>query len=276
MQLICFHSLLELYLDLCELESFPPSFPFVNFTSLFFLDLSSNHFNTSIPQWLFNLTSLTKLDLSYNALHSTISYDFVNLRYLEHLDLQDQNIGGQLPKLFWKFFCTMDGFLGNFSACMNNSLESLDLGDNKLETWKLEIPQSPIQLFLGFNSSFYWHLVILAAVGPLFYRMNGTIRTSIGQHSELINLNLQENSWKGVITKAQLMNLTRLEEFILTAATNQSLVFNVTYVWVPTFRLKYLELESCLISPKFPVWRQVQSELTSITLEQYWHLRNHT
>ena len=96
--------------------------------------------------------------------------------------------------------------------------------------------------------------------------MNGTIPTSIGQLSELINLNLQENSWKGVITEAQLMNLTRLEEFILTTATNQSLVFNVTYVWVPTFRLKYLELESCLIGPKFPVWLQVQSELTSATL----------
>ena len=96
-------SLLELYLDLCDLESFPPSFPFVNFTSLFFLDLSSNNFNTTIPQWLFNLTSLTKLDLSYNALHGTISYDFVNLRNLEHLDSQDQYIGGQLPKLFWKF-----------------------------------------------------------------------------------------------------------------------------------------------------------------------------
>ena len=54
--------------------------------------------------------------------------------------------------------------------------------------------------------------------------MNGTIPTSIGQLSELINLNLQENSWKGVITEAQLMNLTRLEEFILTTATNQSLV----------------------------------------------------
>ena len=96
--------------------------------------------------------------------------------------------------------------------------------------------------------------------------MNGTIPTSIGQLSELINLNLQENSWKGVITEAQLMNLTRLEEFILTTATNQSLVFNVTFVWVPTFRLKYLELESSLIGPKFPVWLQVQSELTSVTL----------
>ena len=97
--------------------------------------------------------------------------------------------------------------------------------------------------------------------------MNGTIPTSIGQLSELINLNLQENSWKGVITEAQLMNLTRLEEFIPTTATNQSLVFNVTYVWVPTFRLKYLELESCLIGPKFPVWLQVQKELTIVNLK---------
>ena len=127
-------------------------------------------------------------------------------------------------------------------------------------------------LNLQYNS--FWGS-ILASIGTLssllqldlsFNKMNGTIPTSIGQLSELINLNLQENSWKGVITEAQLMNLTRLEEFILTTATNQSLVFNVTFVWVPTFRLKYLELESCLIGPKFPVWLQVQSELTSVTL----------
>jgi Leucine-rich repeat (LRR) protein len=100
-----------------------------------------------------------------------------------------------------------------------------------------------------------------------FNQMNGTIPESFGQLSELVELYLQANSWEGVITEAQLMNLTRLEHVILRTDTNQSLVFNVTYSWVPSFRLKSLELESCLVGPKFPIWLQVQSELTTVTLK---------
>ena len=33
------------------------------------------------------------------------------------------------------------------------------------------------------------------------------------------------------------------------------------------FKLKNLELECCLWGPKFPVWLQVQSELTIVTLK---------
>ena len=65
---------------------------------------------------------------------------------------------------------------------------------------------------------------------------------------------------------SDLMNLTRLKYFIVTIDKNQSLIFNVTYDWVPPFKLKYLELDSCLIGSKFPLWLQVQSELTNVTL----------
>ena len=59
--------------------------------------------------------------------------------------------------------------------------------------------------------------------------MNGTIPDTFGQLSELVYLNLEETSWKGVITEAHLMNLTRLEDVTLTIETSQTLVFNVTY-----------------------------------------------
>ena len=62
------------------------------------------------------------------------------------------------------------------------------------------------------------------------------------------------------------MNLTRLEDFAVTTYKNQSLIFNVTYDWVPPFRLKYLILESCLIGSKSPIWLQVQSELIEVIL----------
>ena len=97
--------------------------------------------------------------------------------------------------------------------------------------------------------------------------MNETIPESLGQLSNLVKMFLLENSWDGVITEAQLMNLRSLEEFMLTTNKSQSLVFNVTHDWRPPFKLKSLHLESCrIIGPKFPVWLQVQSELTYVTL----------
>ncbi|KAK7842668.1 receptor-like protein eix2 [Quercus suber] len=261
-------SLLELHLYSCDLESLPLSLPFVNFTSLSVLDLSGNQFNSSIPQWLFNLTSLTKLDLRGNALQGTIPYDFVNLRNIEDLDLSgNHKICGQLPS-FFGIFCklkTLDLSGNNFSG---SSIDSF-LGKIPDSLGRLG---SLTSLFLYYN---FFSGSIPSSIGNLSSlqqfslnenEMNGTIPESLGQLSKLVNLQLDMNSWEGVITEAHLMNLTRLEGFAVTIDKNQSLIFNVTYDWVPPFKLKYLEIESCLIGSKFPIWLQVQSELTEVTL----------
>ncbi|KAM4102243.1 hypothetical protein ACB094_05G209200 [Castanea mollissima] len=283
-------SLVELHLDHCKLQSLPTSLLLVNLTSLSVLDLSYNHFNSSIPQWLVNLTSLTKLDLRFNYFQDTIPFDFVNLRNLRDLYLSgNRYITGQLPSFAGNLcklrtldlsqmnFCgTIDGFLGNASACLNKSLESLDLSVNNLLG---KIPDSLGRLgslrYLNLEYNSFWGS-IPASIGSLSClqdldlsnnEMNGTIPESFGQLSNLVNLFLYENFLEGVITEVQLMNLTRLENVILKANTNHSLVFNVTYDWVPPFKLKILELESCLCGPKFPIWLQVQSELTVVTLK---------
>ncbi|XP_030969921.1 receptor-like protein EIX1 [Quercus lobata] len=282
-------SLLELHLYSCELESLPLSLPFVNFTSLSVLDLSDNQFNSSIPRWLFNLTSLTKLDLGGNALQGTIPYDFVNLRNIEDLYLSgNRKISGQLPS-FFGIFCklktqdlswnnvsgSIDSFLGNFSTSLNNSMESLDLSANSLVGKipdSLERLGSLTNLFLDFNSfsgsipASIGNLSSLQIFSLIENEMNGTTPESLGQLSKLVGLQLDMNSWEGVITEAHLMNLTRLENFAVTIDKNQSLIFNVTYDWVPPFKLKYLKLASCLIGSKFPTWLQVQTELTYVIL----------
>ncbi|XVE92162.1 hypothetical protein REPUB_Repub01dG0073500 [Reevesia pubescens] len=51
-------SLTKKYLSGCELNGFPESLTFVNFTSLEVLDLSYNNFSSSIPRWLFNIAHL--------------------------------------------------------------------------------------------------------------------------------------------------------------------------------------------------------------------------
>ncbi|KAM4100251.1 hypothetical protein ACB094_05G054200 [Castanea mollissima] len=109
-------SLLELSLCSCQLEQLPSSLTFLNFTTLFVLDLSYNSFNTSIPQWLFNLTSLTKLDLTFTNQGGKILDSFGRLGSLQYLYLAGNHFYGSIPASF-----------GNFS-----SLNQLDLSYNEM------------------------------------------------------------------------------------------------------------------------------------------------
>lgn len=80
-------SLLHVSLPACLLHQLPP-LPLVNFTSLSYLDLSSNFFfNTAIPQWAFNLSSLRHLDLSDNSICGPLSPAVGNLQSVKVLDL---------------------------------------------------------------------------------------------------------------------------------------------------------------------------------------------
>ena len=102
-------------------------------------------------------------------------------------------------------FCgTIDGFLGNASACLNKSLESLDLSFNNLLG---KIPDSLGRLgslrYLNLEYDSFWGS-ILASIGSLSSlqdldlsnnEMNGTIPKSFGQLSKLVNLFLYENFW---------------------------------------------------------------------------------
>uniref|UniRef100_A0A5B7AF47 Putative receptor-like protein 12 n=1 Tax=Davidia involucrata TaxID=16924 RepID=A0A5B7AF47_DAVIN len=332
-------NLVELHLPDCSLESLPLSLPFINFTLLSVLDISSNSFNvSSIPNWLFNLTSLTKIDLGGNSFSGPISREFAKLVSLQVLDLSNNgHIGGQIPRVLGNlckleildlsgnnFTGKIDEFFDGFSACPNNSLVSLSLSGNNLvgnlpdslgtlenlqhldlasnsfwgslpasigslpslqsldlssNSFSGSIPASIGSLsslqYLGLSFNSFWGSIPASMGGLSFLQeldlsdnnMNGTIPESFGQLSNLINLYLGNMSLEGIITEDLLMNLTRLEHVELGTHTVKSLVLNVTYEWIPPFRLKYLELENCLVGPKFPVWLQVQSELTYLNLK---------
>ncbi|GAY49015.1 hypothetical protein WN943_011931 [Citrus x changshan-huyou] len=281
-------SLVELRLHYCQLQGIPLSLPFINFTSISVLDLSENSFNSAIPPWFFSLTSLTKLYLRWNFFIGHIPNEFANLKLLEVLDLSNNlDLGGQLPKLFGilRRLKSLDlsannlngevhEFFDGFSGRPNN-LEYLDLSSNSLEG---ELPKSLGNLknlqYLRLSGNSFWgsipssigNLSSLRKLDLSYNGMNGTISESFGKLSELVDANLLQNSWEGILQESQFMNLKRLESFRLTTEPAKKFVFNVSYNWVPPFRLKSIQIENCQVGPSFPVWLQVQTELTSVIL----------
>lgn len=284
-------SLSELHLKACGLSNVSLTLPFINFSSLSILDLSSNGFSSQIPYWIFDLSSLSYLDLSNNDLHDTVKDEFSKLTSMQYIDLSSNpSIGGTLSRNLGKLcnlksldlsFNNISGemteFFGGFSSCVNSSLELLDLGYNKLSGF---LPDSLRNLknlkylmlernsLLGSIPKSVGNLLALKEFSLSTNEMNGTIPESIGQLSDLTVLDLSENSWIGIITEAHFLNVTSLKELSITRTSpGMNLVFNIYAKWVPPFKLRYLNLKSCQVGPNFPSWLKNQNELNTIIME---------
>ncbi|XVE48423.1 hypothetical protein DITRI_Ditri01bG0001100 [Diplodiscus trichospermus] len=283
-------SLVDLRLHWCELKGLPYSLLSINFTSLSVLDLSENSFNSLIPLWLFNLTGLTELYLTWDFFSGSIPAEFSNLKNLQVLDLSDNlNLEGQIPGLFGNlsklqsldlsannFHGDIHELFSGFSSSPNNKLELLDLSSNSLRG---ELPESLGLLkylqHLDLSSNSFWgsipssvgSLLALRKLDLSYNMMNGTIPESFGQLSRVVDMNLVANSWKGLLSETHLMNLRRLQHFRLTTERTRSLVFSLPDRWFPPFKLTSIQLENCRVGPSFPVWLQVQNELTSVILK---------
>ncbi|KAJ9679437.1 hypothetical protein PVL29_021386 [Vitis rotundifolia] len=221
-------SLSELFLYDCKLDNMSPSLRYVNFTSLTVLDLSFNHFNHEIPNWLFNLTtSLLLLDLSYNSLKGHIPNTILELRYLNFLDLSHNQLIGQIPE-----------HLGQLKH-----LDYLSLEYNSFD--------GPIPSSLGDLSS----LGYLSLYGN---RLNGTLPSSLWLLSNLQSLLIGNNSLADKITEVHFNKLSKLRELDMSST---SLIFKVKSNWVPPFQLEVMLVSSCQMGPNFPTWLQTQTSL---------------
>ncbi|KAE8077784.1 hypothetical protein FH972_016313 [Carpinus fangiana] len=213
------HSLVELHLSRCELDKYD-HIPYVNFSSLSVLDLSSNNFVYSTFDWMNTLTSLVTLNLRYNLIQipltvvhnmsclrnlylsgnnfSSIALNlFYNITTLERLDLASNNIRGVLSRA-----------LGSISR-----LTHLDLSDNHLEG---KIPR-----FLGNfcnmqHLNLHWnnlaggvHEVLgnssacisknLEFLNLASNRLSGTLPDELGKYQKLSVLSLYNNMLSGLI-----------------------------------------------------------------------------
>ncbi|KAL6012778.1 hypothetical protein ACLOJK_003267 [Asimina triloba] len=90
-------SLSFLSLSSCSLQSIPPYLMPPAFPSLVYLDISKNHFNSTIPNWLFSVNTLKVLKLGGNQFHGLVPKLIGQLKNLIILDLSDNFLSGLIP-----------------------------------------------------------------------------------------------------------------------------------------------------------------------------------
>ncbi|PWA50046.1 leucine-rich repeat protein [Artemisia annua] len=139
-------SLATLGMSECQLLYINPRVARLNVTSLSFLDLSNNNFNSSVPRWIFSATSLVSLDLSGCNLHGPIPssvatfHNFTSLQLL-HVSENDfmnssivleelSSISGNLISLDMSY-CGVSSLVLN-SLHNLTSVIRLDLSGNQL------------------------------------------------------------------------------------------------------------------------------------------------
>ncbi|XP_058076466.1 receptor-like protein EIX1 [Magnolia sinica] len=217
-------NLKHLSLQDCMLTGPIPAAHLGGLSSLEELDLSRNQLNGNIPAALGGLSSLLYLSLLGNQLNGNIPASLGGLSSLEELILSGNQYNGNIPAA-----------LGGLS-----SLVYLDLSMNQLNG---NIPAA-----LGGLSS-------LQTLSLGENQLNGTIPTTLGQLSNLYWLDLSYNSLTGNVSESLFENLKKLMSLHL---SSNSLVFVPHSDWAPPFQLSYLDLGSCHLGPRFPLWLRTQ------------------
>ncbi|KAB2630183.1 receptor-like protein 12 [Pyrus ussuriensis x Pyrus communis] len=230
--------LVELHLSSCELYHIPSGI--ANLTSLKVLDLPLNHFNSTIPKWLYSLGHLEFLDLSLNVFQGDISSSLGNLTALVYLNLGRNQLEGEIPNSLGNLckLTFVDLRLNNFRGRVSKIFESL----SRCSSGQID------NLYLSQNN------------------FSGHLSDQLGSLTNLryLDLVIHTNSFEGVVSEVHFANLTRLNIF---SAHENSLTLKTSPNWVPPFQLSILSLGSwCLYPSELPGWLKSQKHLSSLNM----------
>ncbi|XP_062102298.1 receptor-like protein EIX2 [Humulus lupulus] len=261
-------SLSTLHLHDCEFPELDDS-SFSHITnstnSITTLDVSGSTFGSTTVSRLLNLSNnlvdLSLFDNNFNIKGNHLPDSFANLKSLRRCFLQSNEFEGKVPKSmanlcelqeldlsYNEFNSTIIDILESLLDCNNNSLEILNLSQNRL------IGPLPRDL------SRFLHLRELYVSDNKF---SDTLPESIGKLTSLELLDISNNSFIGFVSETHLEKLSKLKHLDL---SSNSLTLKMNTTWVPPFQLQYINLRSCMIGPQFPSWLQTQSNISQIDL----------
>uniref|UniRef100_A0ACD5VAE4 Uncharacterized protein n=1 Tax=Avena sativa TaxID=4498 RepID=A0ACD5VAE4_AVESA len=250
-----------LRLPFCQLRSSPDSLQISNLTSLEILDLSINNFSKhSRPNWFWDLTSLKYLDISFNGFFGPFPDEIGNMTSIVELQLSDNNLVGMIPSNM-KNLCNLERLVSSrnningsvtelfhrLPSCSQNKVHELFLQDSNLTG---SLPDTLIEALSNLN----W--LILAD-----NRLTGHVPVWLGELTKLTMLDLGYNNLDGVMHEGHLSRLDMLEELTL---SGNSIAITVSPTWVPSFRLRIIQLGSCQLGPNFPTWLRWQTQALTL------------
>ncbi|KAK6138290.1 LOW QUALITY PROTEIN: hypothetical protein DH2020_027981 [Rehmannia glutinosa] len=253
-----------IFLDL-RFNSFEGPIPTTsNTTKLRHINLFSNNFNSTIPDWLYTCKDLEFVSLGSNHLQGTISNAIANLTSLRFLDLFGNELSGKIPREIGNL-CKMrilvlsynmlageisDSF-GNMPDCFLGALEDLDLSYNQLSghlTHQFGEFESLRTFDLRTNSLSGVIPNNLGNLSSLEYlnlgsnKLTGNLPESVGQLSNLKYLSIEDNMLEGIVTETHFAHLSNLIE--LSASRNNLTLKVINPNWIPPFKLTSLQLRS--------------------------------
>ncbi|XVE63012.1 hypothetical protein DITRI_Ditri06bG0165600 [Diplodiscus trichospermus] len=277
-------SLVSIDLSYDRVEGVIPN-GFQNFSSLKFLDLSSNLFSpSSIPSWLSNLNQLEFLGLRDVSLQGNFSSVIGNMSSLTHLDVSVNQLE-IVPKCL-ENVCNLremdlsyngidhevSEIIESLSKCSVDRLESLNVAFNKLSghlTDKLGQFKNLtiLRLFGNFISGpipfSIGKLSLLKILDVSNNRLNATLPQSLGQLGNLEYLDVSNNMLEGNISEMHFSNLMRLR---ILSASNNMLTFKPNPSWIPPFHCDTIYLGNWHLGPQFPQWLRFQKNLSSLDI----------
>ncbi|XP_017221139.1 receptor-like protein EIX2 [Daucus carota subsp. sativus] len=248
-----------------------------NLSQLSYLDLSYNQLEGMVPNSFHSLSSLQTVDFTSNKLTGNLQDLFYLLpkakATLQTLLISENQLTGSLPDITAFSFLTelnvqsnqLNGFLPKKFE-HKSVLEALSLSDNHL--------QGSLPNFSGFSFLKYLNLNDnkfsgslpdfdgCSALESLHLRGNqltGWETQSIGQLTNLVQLDLSRNSINSTINEHHLSELYNLYQM---NASFNSLTFNMSSDWLAPFKLDHLSLASCRLGPKFPIWIRNQTKIS--------------
>lgn len=256
-------SLKFLSLSCCELRTSPDSLLHSNLTSLETLDISGNRFNKHVAHnWFWDVTSLKHLDISYCQLHGRFPDELGNMTSMITLRMSGNNdILGMIPSNL-NNLCNLEE-LSLFEIKINGSIAEFferlpDCSRSKLRT--LSLPMSNLTGSLPAKLEPFSNLTWLDLGDN---NLTGPVPMWIGELTKLTDLELSSNNLDGIMNEEHLSGLVSLERLFL---TGNSIAIVVNSTWVPSFSLTELELRSCILGPKFPMWLRWQTRIFNLDI----------
>ncbi|KAK1641951.1 hypothetical protein QYE76_059756 [Lolium multiflorum] len=172
------------------------------------------------------MTSIVKLDLSTNRLVGMIPTNLENLCSLEEFFVHgNKMMNGTITEFFQRL-----------PSCSWNKLTFVYLPSSNLTgslPTKLEPLRNLIWLYLRGN------------------KLIGPVPLWIGELTKLTELDLSYNKLEGFIHEGHLSGLKSLEILWL---SNNAIAFTMNSTWVHPSNLTDIELWSCFLGPRFPLW----------------------